>query len=151
MKKPLNIAEAARRRLLATAKTGIHTFSNGTDWEWWAEHNCLECWFWDPDTAGADCAFEAAAMMSMVSPELAEMFGWIQDPKYRDYEPPYRQHGWEKPRQCPLFHQRPDRGDDGEYPPPPPDPDPHQLVLIADPTEDLSLARPPRERVLSAV
>lgn len=100
---------------------GIHTFSNGTEHEIWAERNCYDCRFYDPDAAGA-CAFEGAAMIGMVSPALAEMFGWKRDAEYPD--------SWDAPDQCAFYHD----GDDDT--PDAPEPDPSQLVLLADPTED---------------
>jgi hypothetical protein len=147
VKKPIGLEEAEERKLLT--KPGIHTFSNGSHWDGWASHNCYECWFYNPDTMGEDCAFEGGSFMHMVSPELAEMFGWIQDEKYRDYKPPHREHGWQEPEQCAFFQQRPEKGDDGDTPPPPPDPDPHQLVLIVDPSEDLALAKALEQNVSS--
>lgn len=132
MKKPIVLDEARRQKLLAEDGKGVNTFSNGTSYEGWADGNCWECWFWDIDVGGELCAFEAALMIGIVSPALALLFGWKQDEKYPDW--------WRPPRQCPFFQQRPDKGDDGDYPQPPPDPDPSQLVLIADPTEDLALA-----------
>jgi hypothetical protein len=152
VKKPISIVEAERRHLLALEpRTGIHTFSNSDDGLGWYEPNCMSCWFYPPDgPAGESCAMEAALMTGWVTPELAELFGWVQDEKYRDYEPPHRRHGWKPPWPCPFFHERPDKGDDGEDIPPPPDPDPLQLVLITDPTEDIALPHhipEPREAV----
>jgi hypothetical protein len=141
VKKPITLDEAQDRGLLTPAKKGIHTFCNGTEWEGWSSHNCLECWFWDPDTGGALCAFEGAAMMGICSPELAEMFGWTRHEKYPD--------SWVKPYECPFLHQRPDDDENGDTPPPPPDPDPHQLVLIVDPSEDLALAKALEQNVSS--
>ena len=143
MKKPITLEEARERHLLTERKQGIHTFSNGTDWEGWSEGNCLSCRFWDIDCLGELCAFEGASMLGIASPELAEMFGWIQLEKYRDYEPPLRRHGWDRPDQCPFFHERYD--DNGEEFPIPPDPDPMQLVLIADPSEDIAGITAPTE------
>lgn len=134
----LTLEEAETRGLLTDAKHGIHTFSNGTAWDCWASGNCFDCWHWDPDEAGA-CAFEAAAFLGMVTPDLAQMFGWVQNPEYADYvgksDPPgSHRHGWHAPDQCAFFRRR-TNDDEGENPPPP-EPDPCQLVLLADPTED---------------
>ena len=57
MSRPLTCAEAEARGL--AVEEGIHTFSNGTDWDCWASHNCHECRFFNEDVAGKDCAFEA--------------------------------------------------------------------------------------------
>lgn len=144
MTRPPTLAEASARALLADAGQGIHTFSNGTEWECWADPNCLTCWHWNPECAGEGCAFEGAALLDMVSPDLARLFGWIQDPEYADYvgpsDPPgSHRHGWDAPQACPFFRDR--TNDDGGDNPPPPDPDPQQLVLLADPTEDLALVQ----------
>jgi hypothetical protein len=139
---PIDLEEAEKRGLLAPAKHGIHTFSNSDDYFGWAGNNCHECWFYDHEgPAGEHCAFEGAALIGIVSPELAEMFGWTRHEKYPD--------SWVRPRQCPFFKQRPDDDENGDTPPPPPDPDPHQLVLIADPTEDLALAKAIEQNVSS--
>lgn len=146
MKRPINLDEAEGRRLLVDDDHGIHTFSNGTDWECWASGNCLKCWYWPPDgPAGEFCAFEAASLLHSVSPELARLFGWAQMEKYATYDAPRdpkgsHRHGWIKPDECPCFLERPEKGEGGDDdPPPPPRPDPTQLVLIADPTEDASI------------
>lgn len=152
MPNPLTFNQAAERGLLVKEK-GVHTFSNGTAWDCWADSNCYECWHWDPDTAGAKCAFESAAFLDMVTPDLARLFGWIQNPEYADYvgeyDPPgSHRHGWDAPDTCAFFRAKSD--DDGKDNPPPPEPDPCQLVLIADPTEDLALAAAmPPERALA--
>lgn len=139
-KVPPTLEQAQKRGLLVDEKRGIHTFSNGTDWECWASGNCYECWHWDEDCAGGRCGFEGAAVIGLVSPELARMFGWIQKPEYADYvgksDPPdSHRHGWDKPDQCAFFRSKTD--DNGDDNPPPPEPDPLQLVLLADPTEDI--------------
>jgi hypothetical protein len=128
MTRPPTLPEAIERRLTVLNEQAIHTFSNGTAWDCWADSNCYECWHWDAETAGAACAFEAASFLHIASPDLARMFGWVQ--RTEQYGP---QSGWQPPDQCAYF--RPKRRDDGEENPPPPDPDPRQLVLIADPTE----------------
>ncbi|MDP9203473.1 MAG: hypothetical protein M3P26_16320 [Gemmatimonadota bacterium] len=138
MKKPISLDDAANRGLLV--KPGIHTFSNGSEWDSWSSGNCLECRFFDPDTMGELCAFEGASFMHMVTPELATMFGWVQDPKWD--KPDDHRSGWDAPEECPFFSDRND-----EHGEPPPDPDPQQLVLIADPTEDIALPAVPPERV----
>jgi hypothetical protein len=131
MRNPLTFNEAKARGLLMPK--GIHTFSSGSEWDGWASDNCFDCWHFDPDVAGAKCAFESAAFLGMVTPDLARMFGWIQATE--QYGP---LSGWRSPETCAFFRARTD--DDGEDNPPPPEPDPRQLVLIADPTEDLALA-----------
>lgn len=139
-RRPITLHDAEVRGLLRADGAGIYTFSNGTEWEIWAEGNCFECMYWDYDgPAGKYCAFEAASMLHIATPELAEMFGWLQNPKYANYRAPHdkgeRCCGWASPDQCACFKQR-ERDDDGNDLPPPPPPDPLQLVLIADPTED---------------
>jgi hypothetical protein len=145
-KSPPNLVEASERDLLAKDGAGAYTFSNGTEWECWAEPNCLRCKYYDLDAAGKDCAFEGAALLHMVSPALAELFGWVQNPEYATYRAEYdkgeRCHGWDAPESCPFFSNRSD--DDGDEPRATP-PDPAQLVLIVDPTEDLALATLPKE------
>lgn len=127
MKRPPTLADAEARGLLA--KKGIHTFSNGTEWEYWASGNCLSCWFYRLDgDAGEFCAFEAAALLDTVSPELATLFGWKRHEQYAD--------SWVSPDECTFFKERPDGDDDS---PPPPPVDPLQLNLLADPTEDAAL------------
>lgn len=135
MTRPPTMQEAQERGLVVDEKHGIHTFSNGTEWEGWAEGMCLSCWYWDPDCAGGSCAFEGAALLHGVSPELARLFGFEQ--KNAEYGP---RDGWRIAEQdCRFFKQRPEKGDDGETPPPPPDPDPRQIVLFADPSEDAAM------------
>lgn len=132
MPNPITLPEARKRGLLTDEKHGIHTFSNGTSWHMWADGNCYECRHYDPDQAGALCAFEAAAFLHIASPDLARMFGWAQHTE--QYGP---LSGWRAPEQCACFRRR--TNDDGEDNPPAPDPDPCQLVLIADPTEDATV------------
>lgn len=140
MTPPPTMAQAETRGLLVPEK-GIHTFSNGSDWDCWASGNCFECWHYDAERAlDESCAFEAAAQMEMVTPELARLFGWIQNPEYADYvgpsDPPKsHRHGWDAPETCAFFRAKTD--DEGHDNPPPPEPDPLQLVLLADPTEDI--------------
>lgn len=126
--------------------TGIHTFSNGTEWECWAEPNCLSCRFYELDgNAGEFCAFEGLATLGAVTPELARLFGWVQKSEYADYRGPHdtaeHRHGWHAPDACPFFRNRTDDDDGGRSQSVPPDP--AQLVLIADPTEDIALATLP--------
>jgi hypothetical protein len=149
VKKPITIEEAEERHLLTDdKKKAVHTFSNGSEADCWLSNNCYECWFYPPEGPAGDlCAFEAAAFIGMVTPELARMFGWIQDMKYD--KPDDHRFSWDPPEQCPFFQQRPDKGDDGDTPPPPPDPDPDQIVLIVDPTEDLALAKALEQNVSS--
>ena len=123
--KPPTVDEACERGL--SAEKGIHTFSNGTAWDYWAERNCYECRHFDTESVGS-CAFEGLAVIGMVSPELARMFGWTEHPEYAD--------SWCQPKVCRFFRQR---GDDDAPGDPAPEPDPRQLVLLADPTEDVSI------------
>lgn len=124
---PIGIVEAEERGLLVfLPEKGIHTFSNGDHWDSWASGNCFRCRFYAPNCAGEDCAFEGAALLGSVSPELARMFGWTESAKYPG--------SFREPEQCPFFKERKDSDDTPT--PPPPDPDPAQFVLIADPTED---------------
>lgn len=126
MRKPLTVAEAKAQNLLA--EKGIYTFSNGSEWEGWAEGNCMECRWYDWDAMGA-CAFEASVMFRAVSPALAVLFGWTE----REHSP-----GWyDAPEQCAFFAQQ--RGDDDDTPPNTTPADPRQLVLLADPTEDAAI------------
>lgn len=135
MTRPLTLDEATARRLtVLPPEKGIYTFSNGTAWDCWASGNCYDCWYY-ADVAGEGCAFEGAALMGVVSPDLARLFGWTQNAKY-DKADDHR-HGWHAPDRCPFFRAR--LNDDGEDNPPPPDPDPLQLVLLADPSEDAAL------------
>lgn len=143
-KRPPTLADAAARGLLAeqkdgdisTAHNGICTFSNGSDWDYWADRNCFDCMFFDLEgDAGEFCAFEAASFLGSVSPALAVLFGWTQEAEY-DKPDDHRQ-GWQKPETCAFFANR-EQDDDGNDMPPPPPVDPNQLVLIADPTEDLA-------------
>lgn len=127
---PPTLEEAGTRGLLTERDKGIHTFSNGDHYDGWASGNCNACRFWHPADAGAYCAFEAAAFLGLVSPELASLFGWTQCTT--EYGP---RSGWEPPQQCRFFRDR-ERGEDGEALPPPPPADPLQLNLLADPTED---------------
>lgn len=123
--RPPTLTEARTRGLLVKYPGGVHTFSNGTEHELWADVNCWECAYYDADSAGLLCAFEGAALLACASPDLVRMFGWLEHPDYPgEFEPP---------QQCAFFRSK--RGDDGSDNPPPPDPDPRQLVLIADPTE----------------
>jgi hypothetical protein len=127
MKQPPTLAEAQARGLLTADDKGIHTFSNSDTWFSFAARNCDECRFWSEDVAGQWCAFEAAAFLHRVSPDLARLFGWTASTKYAD--------SWDEPEQCAFFRRSDDDGERG----PLPDPDPAQLVLIADPTEDAAL------------
>jgi hypothetical protein len=141
MAKPPTLTECYRRNIVADDKHGVHTFSNGTDWECWASGNCLSCRFYDLDgSAGEHCGFEAAAMLHVVTPAMAVLFGWTQNPKYAAYQgahdPVPGRHGWHAPDSCPFFLRRLD--DDGNERPMPVAPDPLQLVLIADPTEPIA-------------
>src|SRR5688572_10183909 len=75
---PMTLTEAERRGLTTAMDRGIHTFSNGTEYEGWADGNCWECWYWDEDALGAKCALEGASMLHIASPELARLFGWLE-------------------------------------------------------------------------
>ncbi len=132
MANPPTLDEAQERGLLTDDSQGIHTFSNGDQWDSWSAPNCERCKFFDPAVAGKFRAFEAAAFMHCASPELARLFGWVQDVKWD--EPNDHRHGWDAPESCSFFCDRKDDNDDDR--PPVPDPDPNQLVLLADPTED---------------
>lgn len=117
--KPPTLDEAIDRGL--AAENGVHTFSNGTEYEGWADRNCFECQHYDPDEMGA-CAFESAAFIDFVTPELARLFGWVQDPKYD--EPNDHRHGWSSPEKCAFFR-------DKDLPPIPFN-DPDQLTIAAE-------------------
>jgi len=143
MTKPITLPEARDRRLLAKHHTqGIHTFSNGTAWDCWAAGNCwAPCRHYDEETAGLTCAFEAAAFMHIVTPDLARVFGWTRhEGNTQDGE----RFGWKPPEQCPFFREKGDDSDDSAAAP---DPDPLQLVLIADPTEVIAGIEPTVEPV----
>lgn len=136
----LTLEDAAAQGLFDADAKGIHTFSNGTSWHLWADHNCFECRRYDAEgRAGEYCAFEGAALLGSVSPALAMLFGWIQTET--EYGP---LSGWDAPDRC--AHLLPRNGDDDNEPPPPP-PDPNQLVLIADPTEDAAMMIERRQEV----
>jgi len=131
MTKPITIEDAEERGLLAFKPAkGIATFSNSDHWDSWASVNCFVCRFYDPNKAGALCAFEGAALIGLVSPDLARMFGWIENEKYPGE--------FDEPQECAFLKRRDDHDDDHPRPPAP-DLDPLQLVLIADPTEDASV------------
>ena len=157
MTRPPTYGNAVERGLLATdERTDIHTFSNGSHWEGWASGNCLTCRWYELDGgAGEYCAFEAAAMLHQVSPALALLFGWEQNPKYADYQGerdavPGR-HGWNPPESCRFHRERNDDEDGGRSLSP--EPDPLQLVLIADPTEVIAglTPAPPEKAVVLAL
>lgn len=149
--KPPTYIEAAERGLLAHDDTDIHTFSNGTQWDCWADSNCYACRWWDKDKAGADCAFECASFLGVVSPALALLFGWTQNPEYATYQgkddPVPGRHGWSPPDSCRFFRDREDDTDEDGTLRPPPFTDPAQLILIADPTEVIHDIRPAEIRV----
>jgi hypothetical protein len=125
----LTMAAAAKLGLLAPFETGIHSFSNGSEWDCWADRNCYRCTHYlvDPNRPDDSCALEGAAMFRRLSPALARWFGWTESPDYPG--------SFHYPRECPL-RKSPDDNDDRPAPPPP---DPAQLVLLADPTEDAAL------------
>lgn len=126
--KPPTMVQATERGLVVD--NGIHTFSNGTEWECWADGNCFDCKWYDAERAG-DCAFEGYALLGMVSPALALLFGWTES---KDYPGSYH-----PPESCRFFV---DKDSDEGRRPTPPDPDPLQLVLIADPTEVIANLNP---------
>jgi hypothetical protein len=132
MAKPITLPDAAERGLLVEYPNGIHTFSNGSEWYSWADVNCDRCRFYDPEAAGALCAFEAASFLHIASPDLARMFGWLESAEYPGHFNP--------PHECAFLRRKDDRDDDDR--PPTPDPDPLQLVLIADPTEIIAGIEP---------
>lgn len=157
MSAPINLVEAIKRGLIIESGKGIHQFSNGSERCDWQDGKCFDCWFWPKDgPAGEFCAFEASIDFQTCSPELARLFGWVRDDEsaaayYRETGETDDLRSWfHAPQTCPHFQQRPEKGDDEDETPPPPPTDPHQLVLIADPTEDLALfpaTAPARETV----
>jgi hypothetical protein len=101
-----------------------------------ADSNCLECKYYDLEgVAGEMCAFEGAMMIDMVSPVLAQMFGWAQTET--EYGP---RDGWEEPEQCAFFAARSD--DDGERTPRPKPICPATLSLFADQRTTLDIVAP---------
>lgn len=148
--RPPNAGQAIERGLIVLKDgqididaKGIHTFSNGTEWECWASGNCFECKWYELDgEAGEWCAFEYAALVASVTPRMAALFGWVQ----RTTEYGWRS-GWDAPNTCPFFSQRTDDDDGGRSQIVPPDP--AQLVLIADPTEDIALAKAPAQETVN--
>jgi hypothetical protein len=107
MRAPPTLAQAKRiTGLLVPEKLGIYTFSNASEWDAWAEDNCHACMHYAIEgPAGLHCAFEAAAMLGTVSPSLALLFGWTQNPEW-DKPDDHRQ-GWTAPPQCSYFSPRP--------------------------------------------
>jgi len=104
MKKPPAMVDV----VLAKECEGVHTFSNGTDWDLWAEQNCFTCRWYDLEgVVGEFCAFEGAALLHMVTPELAALFGWQQTtPEYG------LRFAWKAPRTCAFWTDKTD--DNGE-------------------------------------
>lgn len=98
MTRPPTMVQAEERGLLAADGHDVHTFSNGSEWDGWASGNCHRCRFYDPDAAGTLCAFECAAFLQCVSPELAALFGWEQ--RETQYGP---RDGWQAPASCRFF------------------------------------------------
>lgn len=129
-RQPPTLAQAAYQGLLTDEKQGILTFSNGSHWEGWASHNCLECRWWDVDEGGKFCAFEAAAFLGIVSPELARLFGWVRDDHEAAIDAAFRgvpddpRQWWEEPALCPFLKHRDDDSPD------PPFIDPNQLTFL---------------------
>ena len=129
--KPPTIAEIA----LSADGEGIHTFANGTEWEMFADRNCLECRFYELDgAAGELCGFEGAALIGRVTPELATKFGWVQ--RETKYGP---RSGWDEPAQCAYFKQKRDPNDGSEEPTPI---CPSTLSLFADQRTTRDIAAP---------
>lgn len=118
MKKPPALAD------VTLAKDGgeIHTFSNGSEFMSWAANNCDRCKWFDPEKAG-QCAFEAAAFLHMVTPELARLFGWIESAEYPG--------DFDAPDECAFFVDK-DKRDPDREPRRAPDPSPSNLSLFAD-------------------
>ena len=112
---------------LAKDGENVHTFSNGTQLEYWAGGNCWSCRFYDLDgAAGALCAFEGAALMGAVTPDLARLFGWVQ--RTTEHGPRF---GWDAPETCRFWRDKTD--DNGEtVDPTQPDICPETLSLFAD-------------------
>lgn len=134
MKAPLTLAAATERGLIVNEKSGILTFSNGDAWDSWSAGNCHVCHWFDPDNAGALCAFEAAAFLSGVSPDLARLFGWERRPHFETGDP---RHGWKAPAECAFLRRKDDDRDDDAPPAAPVDP--NQLVMgVIDPLPELS-------------
>ena len=123
---PPTFDEATARGLIV--EKGIDTFSNGSEWECWADSNCLACQHYDMERIGL-CAFEGAALMQSVSPALALLFGWTEHAEYLgSYQPP---------QSCRFFADG-DSDEDGPRRRATPI-DPRQLVLLADPNEDAAM------------
>lgn len=134
MRKPPTLAEVT----LAKDGENVHTFSNGSEWDSWASRNCYRCKFFNEHgSAGALCAFEAAAFIHAVTPELAELFGWQRD-EYGDYD---------APKQCAFFQRRSDDNDNDREDEPPPV-CPETLSLFADQrsTRDITVPMKPTQR-----
>ena len=88
---------------------GIHTFSNGTEYEYWASANCFRCRWYDPEEAG-DCAFDSYAILGCVTPECAQQFGWTHEPKWGALS------GWNAPKQCKFFAIPPEDDEEPDHP-----------------------------------
>lgn len=140
--KPPTMEQCESRGLVAEEGCGVHTFSNGTEWECWADSNCFQCKWWSIEKV-TDCAWDVYAQIDLVSPAMALLFGWTQDPEYANHKSKSDKvagrHGWEPPQSCRFFVDK--DSDEGKRPTPP-DPDPLQLVLIADPTEIIHGIKP---------
>lgn len=132
---PPNYAQALERGLIVKeGEEDVHTFSNGSEGDAWMEPNCYACRFYEREgRAGEFCAFEAAAFLHQVSPELATLFGWTRNEKYPEE--------FDAPESCRFFRSRDE--DNGERPRRSTPTDPAQLVLIADPTEDAATITAP--------
>ena len=128
MRKPIDLDDAYEMDLVTEPRKGVHTFSNGSEWDSWSTNNCSRCKFYDRDMMGAQCAFEGAAFMHIASPDLVRMFGWTEDAEFPGH--------FNRPETCSFFKDKDDRDEDR---PPAPPVDPRQLVLIADPTEDAAI------------
>lgn len=130
MRRPPTMDEAEKRGLLELDRAkAAHTFSNGEEGYGWMDNNCHGCAFFDKECMGGLCAFEGAAQMHCASADLLRLFGWTESTEYPG--------SFHAPETCAFFRER-EKGDNGEDIPLPPPPDPTQLILIADPTEDLA-------------
>lgn len=92
MRRPPTLPDLVRSPLLSD-------FGNGVDLtitDCGAHTDCWDCQFYDvgPEADGGEhCAMEAAAIIGIVTPELARLFGWIE-----------RESGWfGAPARCPWF------------------------------------------------
>lgn len=133
MTKPPAFSEVA----LAKDGENIHTFSNGTEWDLWADRNCYTCrWYELEGKAGEFCAFEAASFIHAVTPELATLFGWTQSST--EWGP---RDGWDAPQTC-RFHRNKKDDDGNAVDPHTPSICPDTLSLFADQRSTADIASP---------